>query len=237
MHAESHKIEDVDRRIGAGRRALIAITAAAALLAAATPAVAQDSGETTTTPTATSTTTSTTAATTTAAPVEAPLETAVRVTPAIQVTPTDPPPPTTTTPPDPCASLPVDSGDGRRLVYSKSCQRTWAVDADGTVVKTHLVSGRMNQPNPGTYSVFSRSAYTCNIKDPSICWRYMVRFTVGPDGDNIGFHEIPSENGRPVQSESQLGRALSGGCVRQATDDAIWVWNWAPVGTKVVVLA
>ena len=115
----------------------------------------------------------------------------------------------------------------------------WTVEADGTVSKTHLVSGRLtyNQPSPGTYSVFSKSMYTCNIKNPAICWRYMVRFAHGGDeGDNIGFHEIPKKNGVPVQSVSQLGTPLSGGCVRQATSDAIYMWNWAPVGTKVVVL-
>ncbi len=154
-----------------------------------------------------------------------------------QVTETVPPPPTTTTlPPD---ALPGNSGQGRRVVYSKPRQRVWTVESDGTVSKTHLVSGRLkyNQPTPGTYSVFSRSAYTCNIKNPSICWRYMVRFALGGDeGDNIGFHEIPKKDGVPVQSDSQLGTALSGGCVRQKTSDAIYMWNWAPVGTKVVVL-
>lgn len=141
-------------------------------------------------------------------------------------------------PPKPDDWLPDNSGEGRRIVYSKSKQRVWLVEADGTVVKTHRVSGRLtwNQPTPGTYSVFSRSSYTCNIKNPAICWRYMVRFTKGPEGDNIGFHEIPKRNGVPVQSEAQLGTALSSGCVRQATADALVVWNWAPVGTKVVVL-
>jgi lipoprotein-anchoring transpeptidase ErfK/SrfK len=155
----------------------------------------------------------------------------------LQVTPTVPPPPTTTTLPP--TALPTNSGSGRRVVYSKPRQRVWTVEADGTVSKTHLVSGRLtwNQPLPGTYSVFSRSMYTCNIKNPAICWRYMVRFAIGGDeGDNIGFHEIPKKNGVPVQSVSQLGTPLSGGCVRQATSDAIYMWNWAPVGTRVVVL-
>jgi L,D-transpeptidase catalytic domain len=156
----------------------------------------------------------------------------------IQLTepPPPPPPPTTAPPPD---ILPENSGSGRRVVYSKTGQRVWAVAADGTVEKTHLVSGRLkyNQPTPGTYHVFSRSAFTCNIKDPSICWRYMIRFAVGgDDGDNIGLHEIPTRNGVPVQSISQLGQPLSGGCVRQAPADAIWMWGWAPVGTTVVVL-
>jgi lipoprotein-anchoring transpeptidase ErfK/SrfK len=39
-----------------------------------------------------------------------------------------------------------------------------------------------------------------------------------------------------LQSSEQLGLPLSAGCVRQSTADAGWLWNWAPVGTKVVVL-
>lgn len=154
----------------------------------------------------------------------------------LQVTDTIPPPPSTTLPP--YGALPANSGEGRRVVYSKAQQRVWTVEADGSVSKTHLVSGRRtwNQPLPGTYSVFSRSMYTCNIKNPAICWRFMVRFAKGPDGDNIGFHEIPKNNGVWVQSVSQLGTPLSGGCVRQATADAIYMWDWAPIGTKVVVL-
>ena len=158
----------------------------------------------------------------------------------MQVQPTLPPPSTTTTTTVPPAlQLPPGSGEGRRVVYSKSRQRVWTVEADGTVSKTHLVSGRLtwNQPRPGTYSVFSRSGYTCNINNPHICWRYMVRFTRGPDGDNIGFHEIPTnlKTGYKLQSTRQLGQALSGGCVRQAPSDARYMWNWAPIGTKVVV--
>jgi lipoprotein-anchoring transpeptidase ErfK/SrfK len=66
----------------------------------------------------------------------------------------------------------------------------------------------------------------------------MVRFTKGPGGDNIGFHEIPTnlKTGYKLQSESQLGLALSGGCVRQRTSDAQVMWGFAPIGTKVVVL-
>ena len=55
----------------------------------------------------------------------------------------------------------------------------------------------------------------------------MIRFAHGGHGGNIGFHEIPIQYGRPVQTVDQLGEPLSGGCVRQAPDDAIWMWNWA----------
>lgn len=204
------------------------------------PAEAQPAAAAPTSAPVTEPTTTTTSVPPTTAPVitEPPLvvEVPAAATPSrgtqAQVTETMPPPPK---PPD---WLPDNSGEGRRIVYAKRAQRVWLVEADGTVSKTHRVSGRLtwNQPAPGTYSVFSRSSFTCNIKNPAICWRYMVRFTRGPEGDNIGFHEIPKNNGVPVQSVSQLGQPLSGGCVRQATPDAIVVWDWAPVGTTVVVL-
>ena len=134
--------------------------------------------------------------------------------------------------------LPADSGEGRRVVYSKSLQRVWTVEADGIVSKTHAVSGRLewNQPKVGTNSVYSRSTHTCAVHNPTICWRFMIRFATGAQGGNIGLHEIPIQYGRPIQTDAQLGQALSGGCVRQATADAIYMWDWAPLGTKVVVL-
>jgi len=163
-------------------------------------------------------------------------ETQVQVIPTTSTTTTTQPPP----PPTQAFGLPFNSGSGRRAVYSKSAQQVWVVNSNGTVIKTHRVSGRRLwcDPLPGTYRVFSRSRYTFSINNPDIIWGYMVRFTKGCQGGNIGFHEIPTNRatGRKVQSVSQLGTPLSGGCVRQALPDAQWMWNWAYVGTKVVVL-
>ncbi|MEP7045343.1 MAG: L,D-transpeptidase [Ilumatobacteraceae bacterium] len=159
---------------------------------------------------------------------------------SIQETPTLPPPPAE--PPTTAAVVaPVDtgvpylSGVGRRVVYSKNQMRVWIVGNDDVTIRTYRVSGRMGQPSPGTYHVFSRSSYTCNIDHPNICMRFMVRFTHGPSGDNIGFHEIPKQNGVPIEADSQLGQALSGGCVRQATADAVFMWDFGVIGTTVVV--
>jgi len=159
---------------------------------------------------------------------------------SIQETPTLPPPPTeapTTTvvaaPPD--TGVPYLSGIGRRVVYSKNQMRVWIVDDANVTIRTYRVSGRMGQPDPGTYHVYSRSTFTCNIDHPNICMRFMVRFAHGPLGDNIGFHEIPKRDGVPIESDAQLGQALSGGCVRQATADAMFMWDFAGIGTTVVV--
>ena len=141
-----------------------------------------------------------------------------------------PPPPS---PFDP----PADGGNGRRVVYSKSQQTVWAYDESNTIIKMHRVSGRQdpNDPTPGSYRVWSRSLRTFSINNPSITWGHMVRFAKGDRGGNIGFHDIPYQYGRPVQTIDQLGQALSGGCVRQAYEDAVWMWNWAQLGTVVIV--
>jgi hypothetical protein len=136
-------------------------------------------------------------------------------------------------PPD--TGVPALSGAGRRVVYSKNQMRVWIVDSNNVTVRTYRVSGRFGQPSPGVYQVFSRSTFTCNIDHPNICMRFMVRFAHGPLGDNIGFHEIPKRDGVPIQSDAQLGQALSGGCVRQSTADALYMWDFAGIGTTVVV--
>lgn|GEM_PF-636149 len=147
-----------------------------------------------------------------------------------------PSPPSTLAPWDPFR-IPANSGSGRRAVYSKSQQTVWAFDSNNQLIKQHRVSGRQTplDPRPGIYRVWSRSRYTYSINNPSITWGYMVRFAKGAQGGNIGFHEIPFQYGRPVQSLAQLGQPLSGGCVRQALPDAQWMWSWAQLGTLVVV--
>lgn len=131
--------------------------------------------------------------------------------------------------------LPANSGRGRRVVFSESRQRVWLVGEGNVVERTYLVSGSIyDNLEPGTYSVYSRSEQAWGIED-SGTMRYFVRFAEGDTGAAIGFHDIPVSDGVPLQTEAQLGTPLSHGCIRQATDDAIALWEFAPVGTKVVV--
>jgi lipoprotein-anchoring transpeptidase ErfK/SrfK len=134
-------------------------------------------------------------------------------------------------------ALPADSGEGRRIVFSQSEQRVWLVGDDGAVERTYLVSGSVyDNLDAGTYAVYSRSEQAWGIDD-SGSMRYFVRFTQGDNGGAIGFHDIPVSNGERVQSKAQLGTAQSHGCIRQAHKDAVALWNFAPIGTEVVVTA
>jgi hypothetical protein len=161
---------------------------------------------------------------------------------AVQLTETLPPPPPTTAAPFPAKlradqlEVPADSGTGRRVVYSMGIQRVWMIEDDGSIYNTHRVSGRLDSPGYGTYKVWSRSTFTCSIVHPDVCMRYMVRFAKKSNGNNIGFHSIPYRDGKPLQEDDQLGTPLSGGCVRQVLEDAILMWDWAQLGTVVVVI-
>lgn len=129
--------------------------------------------------------------------------------------------------------VPAGSGEGRRIVYSNSQQRVWLVEADGTVARSYLVSGRRGMPRVGLYRVFSKSRHTSS---GSARMEFMVRFARGRRLA-IGFHSIPTRaNGTPLQSAAQLGIPMSAGCVRQKVDDAVYLYFWAPVGTPVVAM-
>jgi lipoprotein-anchoring transpeptidase ErfK/SrfK len=133
-------------------------------------------------------------------------------------------------------ALPADSGTGRRVVFSEGRQRVWLVTKGSKVERTYLVSGSVyDNLEPGTYQVYSRSEQAWGIDD-SGTMRYFVRFAQG-DQAAIGFHDIPVDDGEPVQTAAQLGTPQSHGCIRQKESDAIALWNFAPLGTTVVVTA
>jgi lipoprotein-anchoring transpeptidase ErfK/SrfK len=132
--------------------------------------------------------------------------------------------------------LPDQSGHGRRVVFSEGQQRVWLVGADDGVRHTHLVSGSIyDNLDPGTYEVYSRSEQAWGIDD-SGSMKYFVRFAQG-DNAAIGFHDIPIDDGERVQTVAELGTPLSHGCIRQRRADAKRLWDFAPLGTKVVVTA
>ena len=135
-------------------------------------------------------------------------------------------------PPD----LPSKSGSGRRVVYKNSLQWVWVVDDQNNVVRVMPVSGRRGVPNPGEYKVNSQSLRSYSLDFEGVWFNNMTRFALGPAGGNIGFHEIPTKNGKPLQTEDQLGTFQGSGCLRLSIEDAKFIFKFAKSGTKVVVI-
>ncbi len=133
--------------------------------------------------------------------------------------------------------LPPNSGSGRRLVYERAGQRVWAVDENNVVIRSWLVSGsKYNNESPGTHKVYSRSDVSTAWNGKAYLYK-MVRW-LKTDIGAIGFHALPIhvEDNSPYQTEAELGQRLSGGCQRQANLDADFTWDFAQVGTPVVVI-
>jgi hypothetical protein len=122
-------------------------------------------------------------------------------------------------------------------VYSRAGQRIWAVDDEGRIIRSWLISGsKYANEKPGTHRVYSRSEWT-TAWNGKASLHLMVRWLRTKIGA-IGFHQIPVQrsNKKVYQTEEQLGTRLSGGCQRQAPLDAKFTWAFAKIGTKVVVI-
>ena len=134
--------------------------------------------------------------------------------------------------------MPADSGQGtgKRIVYDRAGQRVWAVDDQENVVRSYLVTGsQYNNEVPGVHEVYSKSevstAWNGQAKLP-----LMVRW-LDTERGAIGFHGIPTHisDGSAYQTDAELGQRLSGGCQRQSNLDAAFMWNFADIGTTVIV--
>jgi len=126
---------------------------------------------------------------------------------------------------------------GDRIVFDLSQQRVWLVNETAGWVKTYLVSGSRfdYHHKPGIYKVFSKSRTTTSYLG-NATMNYMVRFDRGKNA-NIGFHDIPKYfDGTYAQTESQLGTPLSDGCVRQRLSNSKALYEFAKIGTTVVVV-
>ena len=134
------------------------------------------------------------------------------------------------------APVPIKSGTGRRIVYANRQQRVWVINAENEVIRTFPVSGMLGQPGNGTFSVFSKSPTSYSPEFAGVTFRFMTRFAIGRNGGNIGFHEIPIRNSKPMQTVDELGAFKGSGCLRSSTKDALFIYQWATLGTKVVVV-
>ena len=121
-------------------------------------------------------------------------------------------------------------GEQRVYVYSRSRR----------LIATIPVSTGLDDTTPvGSFRVFSKSDIAYFTPNPGERMRWMVRFTKGRGGDNIGFHGIPfrvtAAGETPLRTP--VGQAPSShGCVRSREADAKWLFDHMRIGTPVRVV-
>ncbi|MGW3567578.1 hypothetical protein ACWDSL_27605 [Streptomyces sp. NPDC000941] len=125
-------------------------------------------------------------------------------------------------------ALPGDSGTGLRVVYALEDRRVWLVGANEQPTRTFEVSPSTASPSPGTYQVTSRVPST--IGSDGVQIEHVVVFNT-EDGVVFGFSAAVDGSAPDTSAAKKTGG------IRESRADATAMWEFAPAGTKVVVIA
>ncbi|MGW2177336.1 hypothetical protein ACWCXX_04420 [Streptomyces sp. NPDC001732] len=125
-------------------------------------------------------------------------------------------------------ALPAGSGTGQRVVYALADRRVWLVGASGKAERTFEVMPSALSPLPGTYRVSTRSGAPTKGSD-GVMIEHVVRFAV-VDNASVGFSAAVDGS---LESPDPT---LKTGGVRMSRADGDAMWEFAMVGTKVVVV-
>jgi hypothetical protein len=123
--------------------------------------------------------------------------------------------------------LPTGSGSGERVVYSLKRDRVWLVGANEKVSRTYEVWPGTVDPEPGAYEVTSRTANITGTDGVPI--ENVVIF--GYAGETVVGFSAAVDGARP-----DLDPAEKTGGIRERTDDGEAMWQFATVGTPVIVV-
>ncbi|MEU5699555.1 L,D-transpeptidase [Streptomyces aurantiacus] len=124
-------------------------------------------------------------------------------------------------------ALPAGSGTSRRVVYSLDDDRVWLVEQDDRVRRTFRVSPGTVDPPPGRYVVTSRSGTI--VGSDGVAVEHVVRFA-SLNGIAIGFSAAADGSATPPDPTKKLGG------IRESKESGTATWDFATIGTRVVVI-
>lgn len=128
---------------------------------------------------------------------------------------------------------PIKKGKVIQIILSNQRLLAWQ---DGRLLGNFLAStGKPSTPTKqGEFEVLTklRMAYGSGDGQTWAMPYWLGFYTAG--GTENGIHALPYING-VKESAASLGTPVSHGCVRIADQNQIWLYNWAEVGTPVIV--
>ena len=133
------------------------------------------------------------------------------------------------------------NASGKVIWISLTTQSVVACDGPEAVFTTEVTSGRPGLATPkGTFQVLSKRAnwtMTSGCKPGTACYYPPTHVNYGMMFKSGGYylHDWPPQEGSAFGPGTQNGRFGSHGCVHAPVDVMGQIYNWAPVGTKVVV--
>lgn len=130
---------------------------------------------------------------------------------------------------DPGPSSPASGGEKViEIIISSQQLRAW--DGQQLVMETAVSTGKPGYETPrGQFSILSKERRHWSTIY-GVWMPYAMRVVGG-----IFIHELPVRASGERYGGDQLGSPASGGCVRVGVGSAERLYNWAPVGTTVVI--
>ncbi|MBH1935222.1 hypothetical protein I5Q34_13210 [Streptomyces sp. AV19] len=126
-------------------------------------------------------------------------------------------------------AVPANSGEGKRVVYSVGQKRVWLVGAAGPKgAKTFEVAPSTVDPKPGVYAVTSRDPNGTGSDGVPI--EHIVRFHRDAAGVVFGFSAAVDGSSPDPKPAKKTGG------IREKSADGRAMWDFAPKGTRVVVV-
>jgi lipoprotein-anchoring transpeptidase ErfK/SrfK len=124
------------------------------------------------------------------------------------------------------AALPANSGTGTRVVYSPSGHRVWLVQGSTVERTMQVVPGTITAP-PGSYTVYGKSSGS--VGGDGVTVLYVVKFD-SHSSTTFGFDAEAGITGLPPAPTGKTGG------IRMAQTDAQLLYEFASIGTPVVVV-
>lgn len=135
-----------------------------------------------------------------------------------------------------------NTSGGKTVLVSITKQHMWSCQGTTTVEQSAVTTGSTDVPNnvddatpTGTFQIYEKFR-DLPLKgcDANGCWDDYVQYWM-PFDTAVGFHDASWQT-FPFGSNNYKTQG-SHGCVQLPTATAAWLYNWAPIGTKVVVSA
>jgi lipoprotein-anchoring transpeptidase ErfK/SrfK len=120
----------------------------------------------------------------------------------------------------------------RTIVVDKGDQTVTLYEANGKPLDRFSCASGISYPRIGQYEVYGKNPQSWSMYDNTTFY-WFTQFVKSDKGNNIGFHSIPvNPDGTLVGG---LGEPVSHGCVRVDRAKAKFIFDWADIGTRVIV--
>lgn len=124
----------------------------------------------------------------------------------------------------------------KRITINRAAQQLSYSVGVYTIGEFRVSTGKPRTPTPkGTYQITAKRPRTWS-SNAQLWMPWWLNFTgKGAPTGRYAIHELPEWPGGKKEGADHLGKPVSGGCVRLGVGSAKKVYDWAEIGTKVVI--